>query len=44
MPAERGELDASYLATHRFMLEEAPREYEMFKTKEDGCVRAVFVP
>ncbi|MFC4452314.1 zinc-dependent alcohol dehydrogenase [Deinococcus sonorensis] len=42
--AERGELDPSYLATHRFSLEEAPRGYEMFKTKQDGCVRAVFVP
>jgi threonine dehydrogenase-like Zn-dependent dehydrogenase len=38
------ELNPSYLATHRFSLEEAPRGYEMFKNKEDGCVRAVFVP
>lgn len=38
----RGELDPSYLATHRFSLEDAPRGYEMFKKKEDGCVRAVF--
>ncbi len=42
--AVRGELDPSYLATHRFPLEDAPRGYEMFKNKEDGCVRAVFVP
>jgi threonine dehydrogenase-like Zn-dependent dehydrogenase len=42
--AARGELNPSYLATHRFSLEEAPRGYEMFKHKEDGCVRAVFVP
>ena len=42
--AARGELDPSYLATHRFSLEDAPRGYEMFKHKEDGCVRAVFVP
>jgi threonine dehydrogenase-like Zn-dependent dehydrogenase len=40
----RGELDPSYLVTHRFSLEDAPRGYEMFKTKEDGCVRAVFTP
>ncbi|HZH17229.1 MAG TPA: zinc-dependent alcohol dehydrogenase [Archangium sp.] len=40
----RGELDPSYLATHRFSLEDAPRGYEMFKKKEDGCVRAVFTP
>jgi threonine dehydrogenase-like Zn-dependent dehydrogenase len=42
--ASRGELDASFLVTHRFSLEESPRGYEMFKTKEDGCVRAVFIP
>ncbi len=42
--AVKGELDASYLATHTLPLEEAPRGYEMFKNKEDGCVRAVFVP
>jgi threonine dehydrogenase-like Zn-dependent dehydrogenase len=42
--AARGELDPSYLATHRFSLEEAPRGYAMFKHKEDGCVRAVFAP
>jgi threonine dehydrogenase-like Zn-dependent dehydrogenase len=39
-----GELDASYLATHRFPLEEGPRAYEMFKNKEDRMVRAVFSP
>jgi hypothetical protein len=25
-------------------LEDAPRGYELFKTKEDGCLRAVFQP
>jgi len=40
----RGRLDPSYLATHRFSLEDAPRGYDMFKHKEDGCVRALFVP
>jgi threonine dehydrogenase-like Zn-dependent dehydrogenase len=40
----RGELDVSYLVTHRLPLEEAPRGYELFKKKEDGCVRVVFTP
>jgi threonine dehydrogenase-like Zn-dependent dehydrogenase len=40
----RGELDPSYLITHRFSLEDGPRAYEMFKNKTDGCVRAVFMP
>jgi threonine dehydrogenase-like Zn-dependent dehydrogenase len=41
---ERGEIDTSYLLTHRLGLEEAPRGYELFKEKHDGCVRAVFTP
>jgi threonine dehydrogenase-like Zn-dependent dehydrogenase len=41
---QRGELDPSFLITHRLPLEEAPRGYDMFKNKEDGCVRAVFAP
>ena len=40
----KGELDPSYLITQRFSLEEAPRGYEMFKKKEEGCVRVVFIP
>ncbi|XVH31474.1 zinc-dependent alcohol dehydrogenase [Haloferacaceae archaeon DSL9] len=39
-----GEMDPSYLATHHLPLEESPRGYELFKHKEDGCVRAVFTP
>jgi len=42
--ASKGELDPSFLATHRFSLEESPRGYEMFKHKEAGCVRSVFLP
>ncbi len=40
----RGEIDPTYLVTHRMSLEDAPHGYEMFKKKEDGCVRAVFMP
>lgn len=40
----RGELDPSFLATHRFRLEDAPLGYRMFKDKRDGCLRAVFAP
>ena len=41
---QRGELDPSFLITHRMPLEDAPRGYDMFKNKEDGCLRAVFTP
>jgi len=40
----KGELDPSFLATHKLPLEEAPRGYDMFKHKTDGCVRVAFVP
>jgi threonine dehydrogenase-like Zn-dependent dehydrogenase len=42
--AQKGELNPSFLATHRFSLEDAPQGYAMFKHKEDGCVRSVFIP
>ncbi|GMU07909.1 hypothetical protein [Corallococcus caeni] len=35
-------VDRFLLATHRFSLEDAPKSDELFKKKEDGCVRAVF--
>ena len=41
---QEGSLDPSFLITHRMSLEDAPRGYEMFRDKEDGCVRAVFAP
>ncbi|MFI0828275.1 zinc-dependent alcohol dehydrogenase [Streptomyces roseolus] len=39
-----GELPTSQLATHTVSLDEAPRAYDMFKHKTDGCVRAVIRP
>src|SRR4051794_25269650 len=32
------------LVTHRLPLEEAPHGYEMFKKKEDGCIKVVLKP
>jgi threonine dehydrogenase-like Zn-dependent dehydrogenase len=40
----RGEVVTEHLATHVMPLDDAPKGYEMFKDKEDGCVRAVFRP
>ena len=42
--AAKGELDPSYLMTHKLSLEDGPRGYEMFKRKADNCLRVVFVP
>ncbi|GIE97668.1 zinc-dependent alcohol dehydrogenase [Paractinoplanes rishiriensis] len=32
------------LTTHRVPLEEAPQAYEMFKNKQDGCIKVVLKP
>jgi threonine dehydrogenase-like Zn-dependent dehydrogenase len=41
---QRGELVTEHLATHVLPLDQAPRGYELFGRKLDGCVRSVFVP
>ncbi|WP_433281281.1 alcohol dehydrogenase catalytic domain-containing protein [Micromonospora sp. CA-244673] len=40
----RGELVTEHLATHTMPLDEAPRGYDTFTNRRDGCVRAVFEP
>src|SRR6187200_2747389 len=39
-----GELDPSFIVTHRLPLDEAPRGYEVFKQKEDDCLKVVLTP
>jgi len=38
---EREEIDPSYIITHRLGLEDAPRGYELFKQKEEDCMKVV---
>ena len=38
------QLVTEHLATHVMPLDDAPRGYQLFKEKQDGCVRAVFTP
>jgi threonine dehydrogenase-like Zn-dependent dehydrogenase len=40
----RDEVRTEHLATHVMSLDDGPKGYQMFKDKEDGCVRAVFRP
>ncbi len=40
----RGEVKTEHLATHVMSLDDGPKDYRMFKEKEDGCVREVFRP
>jgi threonine dehydrogenase-like Zn-dependent dehydrogenase len=39
-----GDIQTAHLTTHPMPLQDAVRGYELFTTKEDGCVRAVFHP
>jgi threonine dehydrogenase-like Zn-dependent dehydrogenase len=41
---EEGKIDPSFVITHRVALDEAPRMYETFKKKEDGCIKVVMKP
>jgi threonine dehydrogenase-like Zn-dependent dehydrogenase len=41
---ERGEIDPSFVITHRLSLDDAHRGYEMFKHKEDECIKVVMKP
>jgi threonine dehydrogenase-like Zn-dependent dehydrogenase len=41
---QRRELDPSFVITHRMTLDEAPRAYEMFLRKQDGCEKVVLRP
>ena len=41
---QRGEIDPSYVITHRLSLEDAPKAYETFKHKKDNCIKVVLKP
>jgi threonine dehydrogenase-like Zn-dependent dehydrogenase len=41
---EDGRIDPSFVVTHRLPLQDAPRAYETFKAKEDGCIKVVLRP
>lgn len=41
---ERGDIDPSFLITHRMTLDDAPRMYQTFRDKQDECVKVVMRP
>ncbi len=41
---ERGEIDPSFIVTHRASLSDAPAMYETFKHKRDDCLKVVLTP
>ncbi len=41
---ETGELDPTFVITHRLPFDEAPRAYPMFRDKQDNCIKVVLKP
>ncbi len=41
---QNGEIDPSFVITHRLSLEEAPHGFQMFNDKQDQCIKIVLRP
>jgi threonine dehydrogenase-like Zn-dependent dehydrogenase len=41
---EEGEIDPSFVITHRVPLADAPEAYKTFRDKLDGCIKVVLKP
>jgi len=41
---QSGEIDPSFVITHRARLEDGPELYKKFRDKEDGCIKVVMTP
>ncbi len=41
---QKGEIDPTFIITHRMRLEDAPKGYEIFKDKQDECMKIVLKP
>jgi threonine dehydrogenase-like Zn-dependent dehydrogenase len=41
---QNGDLDPSFVITHRMTLDEAPHGHEIFKHKQDNCIKIVLKP
>jgi len=41
---EKGEIDPSFVITHRASLEQGPDLYKTFRDKKDGCIKVVLKP
>lgn len=41
---QKGDIDPSFVITHRLPLDQAPHAYEIFKNKQDNCIKVVLKP
>jgi len=40
----KGDIDPSFVITHRMHLDQAPAAYRMFRDKQDECIKVVLTP
>jgi len=41
---EKGEIDPSFIITHRMRLNDAPEGYKIFRDKQQECVKVILKP
>jgi len=41
---EAGQIDPSFVITHRVKLVDAPEAYKTFRDKKDGCIKVILKP
>jgi threonine dehydrogenase-like Zn-dependent dehydrogenase len=41
---ESGEIDPSFVITHKVPIDKGPEMYKTFRDKEDGCIKVVLKP
>jgi threonine dehydrogenase-like Zn-dependent dehydrogenase len=41
---ENGDIDPSFVVTHRVSIDRAPEMYRTFRDKQDGCIKVVMQP
>ena len=41
---EEGQIDPSFVVTHRTTLDDGPEMYKTFRDKQDGCIKVVLTP
>jgi len=41
---QRGDIDPSFVITHRLPIDQAPHAYRVFRDKQEGCIKVVLKP
>jgi threonine dehydrogenase-like Zn-dependent dehydrogenase len=41
---EEGKIDPSFVVIHRLRLDETPHGYDIFRKKDDGCIKVIMKP